>query len=337
MKSKGCNDIMDKKVIGGYCVCFLLIIILLLFMISGNSSPYGIKNGDIHLEVQDNGLLKVQEVYIYTIKETVDTINRTIERDNGENISNLKVYTSGAYSEFNIEENSNSTNITTFLYKDESKNQKINNKEITVVYESDLTQALKLYNDVGIFQYKLYDNKEVVPINNLSFKINYPSKEGVNFWINPYDVAENTKFHWENSSLIIENISTNFMTNNIEFSSTIPKNEFSINNTYATIIDDTKAEDITKAQENYENNYSHGGIGGSPVGVGLRGVLEAGSIIDSTSEDPEERRKRIEAQENASNLGAIIGLAVGAIAAMSDTDNTEDTTTEETETPTLKM
>lgn len=151
---------MDKKVIGGYCVCFLLIIILLLFMISGNSSPYGIKNGDIHLEVQDNGLLKVQEVYTYTIKETVDTINRTIERDNGENISNLKVYTSGAYSEFNIEENSNSTNITTFLYKDESKNQKINNKEITVVYEYDLTQALKLYNDVGIFQYKLYDNKE---------------------------------------------------------------------------------------------------------------------------------------------------------------------------------
>ena len=260
MKSKGCNDIMDKKVIGGYCVCFLLIIILLLFMISGNSSPYGIKKGDIHLEVQDNGLLKVQEVYTYTIKETVDTINRTIERDNGENISNLKVYTSGAYSEFNIEENSNSTNITTFLYKDESKNQKINNKEITVVYEYDLTQALKLYNDVGIFQYKLYDNKEVVPINNLSFKINYPSKEGVNFWINPYDVAENTKFHWENSSLIIENISTNFMTNNIEFSSTIPKNEFSINNTYATIIDDTKAEDITKAQENYENNYKRNNI-----------------------------------------------------------------------------
>lgn len=50
------------------------------------------------------------------------------------------------------------------------------------------------------------------------------------------------------------------MTNNIEFSSTIPKNEFSINNTYATIIDDTKAEDITKAQENYENNYKRNNI-----------------------------------------------------------------------------
>ena len=95
--------------------------------------------------------------------------------------------------------------------------------------------------------------------------------------------------------------------------------------------------DRESAAENYENNYSNSGISGSTIGVGLRGVLEAGSIIDSTSEDPEERRKRIETQENASNLGAMIGLAVGAIAAMSDADNTEDTTTEETETPTMKM
>lgn len=95
--------------------------------------------------------------------------------------------------------------------------------------------------------------------------------------------------------------------------------------------------DRETAAEDYENNDCHSGVGGSTVGVGLRGILEAGSIIDSTSEDPEERRKRIEAQENASNLGAIIGLAVGAIAAISDADNIEDTTTEETETPTMKM
>ena len=95
--------------------------------------------------------------------------------------------------------------------------------------------------------------------------------------------------------------------------------------------------DRESAAEDYENNDCHSGVGGSTVGVGLRGILEAGSIIDSTSEDPEERRKRIEAQENASNLGAIIGLAVGAIAAISEADNTEDKTIEGTETPTMKM
>lgn len=86
-------------------------------------------------------------------------------------------------------------------------------------------------------------------------------------------------------------------------------------------------------------DYPHGDIGGS-LGVGggvINSALRSMAGITDSNEDPEERRKRIEAQENASNLGAIIGLAVGAIVAMSDADNTEDTTTEETETPTLKM
>ncbi len=65
------------------------------------------------------------------------------------------------------------------------------------------------------------------------------------------------------------------------------------------------------ATENYENNFGYGGAVSGAVGIGVRGILEAGSIIDSTSEDPEERRKRIEAEENASNIGAIIGLAAG--------------------------
>ncbi len=93
--------------------------------------------------------------------------------------------------------------------------------------------------------------------------------------------------------------------------------------------------DRETAAEDYENNHCHSGVGGSTVGVGLRGILEAGSIIDSTSEDPEERRKRIEAQENASNLGAVIGLAVAILTAAADSE--EDMTAEENGEPTIKM
>ena len=89
------------------------------------------------------------------------------------------------------------------------------------------------------------------------------------------------------------------------------------------------------ATENYENNDRHSGIGGSAVAAGLRGVLEAGSIIDGTAEDPEERRKRIEAQENASNLGAVIGLAVGVLTAAADSE--EDMSAEENDEPAIKM
>ena len=97
----------------------------------------------------------------------------------------------------------------------------------------------------------------------------------------------------------------------------------------------TEQYDQESATENYENNDRHGGIGNGAVAAGLRGILEAGSIIDGTAEDPEERRKRIEAQENASNLGAVIGLAVGILTAAADRE--EDMTAEENDEPTIKM
>ena len=38
----------------------------------------------------------------------------------------------------------------------------------------------------------------------------------------------------------------------------------------------------------------------------------------SDDEDPEERRKRIEAEQNSSNLGAALGLTIGAVMALAD-------------------
>lgn len=98
---------------------------------------------------------------------------------------------------------------------------------------------------------------------------------------------------------------------------------------------DAGQHDREAAPKNFENYDSHGGIGSGAVAAGLRGILEAGSIIEGTAEDPEERRKRIEAQENASNLGAVIGLAVGILTAASDSE--EDITAEENDGPTMKM
>lgn len=98
---------------------------------------------------------------------------------------------------------------------------------------------------------------------------------------------------------------------------------------------DAGQRDRETAPKNIENYDSHGGIGGSAVAAGLRGILEAGSIIDSTAKDPEECRKRIEAQENAANLGAVIGLAVGILTAAADSE--EDMTSEENNGPTIMM
>lgn len=69
---------------------------------------------------------------------------------------------------------------------------------------------------------------------------------------------------------------------------------------------------------------SHGDIGGS-LGVGsgvVNSALRSLAGVTDGSEDPEERRKRIEAEQNASNLGAVIGLAVGLVSAA--TESTDD-------------
>ena len=52
----------------------------------------------------------------------------------------------------------------------------------------------------------------------------------------------------------------------------------------------------------------------SDVGSGVSSLAGAVSkIVDNDSEDPDERRKRIEAEENGSALGTVLGLGIGII------------------------
>ena len=52
-------------------------------------------------------------------------------------------------------------------------------------------------------------------------------------------------------------------------------------------------------------------------------------MIESDSDDPEEQRKQIEAQQAASNLGAVIGLAAGIIGALTEKEEEQSIHEEE--------
>ena len=54
-------------------------------------------------------------------------------------------------------------------------------------------------------------------------------------------------------------------------------------------------------------------------------------MIDNDSDDPEERRRQIEAQQAASNLGAVIGLAAGIIGALTEREKEGKSIQEEEE------
>ena len=68
-------------------------------------------------------------------------------------------------------------------------------------------------------------------------------------------------------------------------------------------------------------------LGGSlygGIGAGLRGLESAGRLIEDDSEDPDERRKRIEAEQAGSNVGTILGLAIGAVMGLTEADPMEE-------------
>ena len=51
------------------------------------------------------------------------------------------------------------------------------------------------------------------------------------------------------------------------------------------------------------------------VGIGAASVAAGMSLLEDSSDDPEELRRQMEAREAAQNLGAVIGLAAGAVGA----------------------
>ena len=83
-----------------------------------------------------------------------------------------------------------------------------------------------------------------------------------------------------------------------------------------------KTEESQKISDSYspvENDIS-GNIG-SLAGAASR-------IIDDDNEDPEERRKRIEAQENSAAIGALIGAGIGIVKSITD-QSTEESSEQE--------
>ena len=49
------------------------------------------------------------------------------------------------------------------------------------------------------------------------------------------------------------------------------------------------------------------------VGIGAASVLAGLTVMDGDSDDPEERRRKMEAKVAAQNLGAAIGLVAGTV------------------------
>lgn len=61
-----------------------------------------------------------------------------------------------------------------------------------------------------------------------------------------------------------------------------------------------------------------------PAAAGIGATLGVAAVLDDDSEDAEERRRKIEALEAAQNLGAVVGLAAGAVIGVAEKHTREE-------------
>lgn len=74
-----------------------------------------------------------------------------------------------------------------------------------------------------------------------------------------------------------------------------------------------------------------------PLHAGLYGLAVTGALLDDGNEDVEERYRRIQAEQEAKNIGAVIGLMVLTQDEQSSTEQqwTEDQQAEQTQQQTM--
>ena len=78
---------------------------------------------------------------------------------------------------------------------------------------------------------------------------------------------------------------------------------------------------LSVGTESYRDGTPHR----SGLGIGsLYGLDSAVSIMDDDTEDAEEKRRRIEAEQSASNVGAVIGTAIGLVMSLSGKEEEAD-------------
>ena len=81
------------------------------------------------------------------------------------------------------------------------------------------------------------------------------------------------------------------------------------------------------ANEYPKDRSADSGLFRNPVGAGLHTAAALAQLIDNDSEDEEDRRWRIAAEENGSNIGAVLGVVIGtAMALTQDEFKTEEQT-----------
>lgn len=172
-------------------VCIILLFLLLFSTISlvsaDDDRSYSIDWGHIDLNVENNGILHVNESYYYTFEGTYNGVYRDIPLKEGESVENIKIWADGAYPVLKESNNNGEKNLKIYLYSDEAHTKPISDTSVTIHISYDMKNVVTLFNDVGALQFKLWGEEWDVGIGKLTANIKLPGNSGNSYYLNPQE------------------------------------------------------------------------------------------------------------------------------------------------------
>ena len=232
----------------------LIVLLLALFVISISSVSavdYSLTGARIDMEVQDNGLLNVAEEIDYHFDSSANGVYSDIRLKEGQSVENLQVYVDGAYYRYDIIPQGNTERVKIYLFRDAAKTKKITSgTDVKVYLQYDMPKVVRVYNDVGEIQFKVWGEEWDEDLDYLYATISFPDNKKLEYWINP--PSSDAQSYWEDNILYIssDGVSSGKY---VEARAIIPLSEFSSDAPYAQHINKNAKDEIEKIQKDAEN------------------------------------------------------------------------------------
>lgn len=240
---------MNKKIASIFLIS-LFVLATVPAAFADDDRSYFISPVDLFLEVKENGLLKVSEAYDYHFDGQYNGVYRDIPLQKGQSIKNLNVSADGAYTKISTTVEDDNYHIKVYLYSDPGLTKKISRSaDVTIYYEYDFVNAVKVYNDVAELQFKLWGEDWDVAANRLTAEIEFPDDDKIEYWINPLSAEANVT---QNGDTVIVESKYVPSSTYLEFRGIIPLSEFN-DPVDAKEIDRDGYDEIIKVQKDYEN------------------------------------------------------------------------------------
>nr|WP_319373587.1 DUF2207 domain-containing protein [uncultured Methanobacterium sp.] len=237
----------------------IITVIMSFFIITGvgassyDARSYSVPSINMDIFLNDDGTLHIKETLHYSFSGTSNEVYRNISIKDPGKLENLKISTPGVYSNYTINDKTDSKYITIDLYSNPSKTIPISARNVDVIIEYDFLNVVKFYNDLAELHYDVMDEGLSNGVGQVNARIHLASNNGVKYVFNSQDNTLNSV--WNGSTLEIT--SKNIIPGPLELVMVIPKSQFMENPPNVVKINQDILPEIEKMQNDHQNllNY----------------------------------------------------------------------------------